>query len=189
MKELAKKLIRMLCGDYSIYYIYSRSQEDLPATSEKTTTFSVKGIDAIAIKSSSDLLIRKQVGYTGADTHAYACFDDDRIVGVCFYWFGNRYLERNFWSLADKEAKLVQIISLPDMRGRGVATLLVSSSFQDMMRQGFHRVYARIWHSNIPSLRAFERAGWARIALVFEINPLRQKNPIRVYFNYKNRAI
>lgn len=184
MKELVKKLIHMLCGDYSIYYIYSQSHEDLPTFSEKTTTFSVKRVDAAAIESSADSLIREQVGYTGADTRAYACFDNDRIVGVCFYWFGNRYLERNFWPLANREAKLVQIISLPDMRGCGVATLLVSSSFRDMMRQKFHRIYARIWHSNIPSLRAFERAGWARIALVFEINPLRQKNPIRVHFNY-----
>ncbi|WP_394986031.1 GNAT family N-acetyltransferase [Cellvibrio sp.] len=188
VKEFAKKLARMLIGDYSAYYIYSQSTEDSsPFKLGTATTFRVGPVDEFTINSSPESLIREQVGYAGPGSHAYACFDHDRIVGVCFYWFGNRYLKRNFWPLVDGEAKLVQIISLPEMRGRGVATMLIASSCRDMMQNnGFCRTYARIWHSNMPSLRAFERAGWTRVALIIEINPLRRSRPTCIRFDSKS---
>lgn len=186
VKELAKRLAGMLFGDYSVYRIYSRLP-DAPSASPPVTTASltVAPVDEAAINSSGDSLIRDQAGYMGPGSHGYACFDGDRIVGVCFYWFGERYLKRNFWPLADGEAKLVQIISLPEVRGRGVASLLIAVSCQDMMQKGFHRAYARIWHSNTPSLRAFERSGWTRRALVIEAHPGWRRRPIRMSFDAK----
>ena len=186
MKALAKKLARALLGEYSAYYIYARAADDKVLASPATTqTFRFAQIDASLLQTSQDALIREQADYAGQEAHAYACFADNRIVGVCFYWFGRRYLQRNFWPLADGEAKLVQIIALPDMRGRGVATQLIEWSWRDMRRQGFQKTYARIWHSNTPSLRAFERAGWARVALVLEINPFKRSRPIRLRFGAK----
>ncbi len=183
MKELAKKLARAILGEYSAYYVYAKSGEGNSSTRPQVTLpFRVESVEESVIQSSPDLLIREQAGYAGPGSHAYACFDGDRIVGLGFYWFGDRYLKRNFWPLADGEAKLVQIVSLPEIRGRGVATKLIMSSFQDMMEKGFSRLYARIWHSNTPSIRAFERAGWVRIALVLEINPLRRSQPTRLRF-------
>lgn len=183
MKSLAKKLAHLLLGEYSAYYIYAQSAEGAQlAATQLTSNFSVRKVDASEIHDHTNSIIKEQADYAGIESHAYACFDDNRIVGVCFYWFSGRYLARNFWPLAPGEAKLVQIISLPEMRGRGVATTLVVRSCADMMQQGFHQIYARIWHSNMPSLRAFERAGWRRIALVIEINPLRQSRPFRLRF-------
>lgn len=187
MKALAKKLAHMVLGEYSAYYVYAQSAQGAKhAATQITSTFSVRKMDASMIRSHADATIKEQADYAGIEAHAYACFDDERIVGVCFYWFGNRYLQRNFWPLAAGEAKLVQIISLPEMRGRGVATTLVAQSCRDMMQRGFHQTYARIWHSNTPSLRAFERAGWRRIALVIEINPFRRSRPVRLRFSSKS---
>lgn len=186
VKDLAKKIARTLFGDYSAYYIYSRSIEDIsPYPQGTTAAFRVESVDESMINSNTDPLIREQAGYAGAESCAYACFDGDRIVGICFYWFGNRYRKRNFWPLVDGEAKLVHVISHPEMRGRGIATMLITSSCRDMMQKGFCRTYARIWHSNTPSLQAFERAGWMRVALVIEINPLRRNWPIRIRLNSK----
>lgn len=186
MKELAKKIARTLLGEYSAYCIYSRSNKDASTFHvEMSTKFSVGLVNESVIKSSPEPLIREQFGYSGEGSYAYACFDGDRIVGVCFYWFGDRYLKRNFWPLKDGEAKLVQIITLPDVRGRGVATRLIASSCQDMMQKGFRQTYARIWHSNKPSLRAFKRAGWTQVAIVIEINPLRRKQPLCICFYSK----
>ena len=183
MKALVKKFAHLLLGEYSAYYVYAQSADGAKqAATQTTSTFSVRKVDASIIHHHADATIKEQADYTGLEAHAYACFDDDRIVGICFYWFGNRYLQRNFWPLAAGEAKLVQIISLPEMRGRGVATTLVALSCLDMMQQGFHQTYARIWHSNTPSLRAFERAGWRRVALVVEINPFRRSRPVRLRF-------
>ncbi|MHB1052271.1 MAG: GNAT family N-acetyltransferase [Thiobacillus sp.] len=186
MKELAKKFARLIFGEYSAYYVYSRSAGDASLSQQRASaTFRVEPVDELTIKETPAPWIREQAGYAGSGSHAYACFNEGRIVGLCFYWFGNRYLQRNFWPLADGEAKLVQIISHPEMRGRGVATILITSSFQDIVQKGFGRAYARIWHSNTPSIRAFERAGWVRIALVLEINPLRRSQPIRIRVNSK----
>ena len=182
-------MARMLLGDYSAYQIYAWSSDSVSLFKTGTiSTFRVKPVDEFGINSSTELLIREQVGYAGPGSRAYACFDNDRIIGVCFYWFGNRYLKRNFWPLQNDEAKLVQIISVPEMRGRGVASMLIAESCRDMIQKGFSQTYARIWHSNTPSIKAFERAGWTRIALVLEINPLRKTRPIRIRFNLKSRA-
>ena len=189
MKDFAKKLAHIILGEYSAYHVYARSNEgSTPPQLSTASPFRVTEVDESAIKLSPDALIREQAGYAGPGSLAYACFDGDRIVGLCFYWFGERYLKRNFWPLAEGEAKLVQIVSLPEIRGRGVATTLIKSSFQDMSEKGFSRSYARIWHSNTPSIRAFERAGWMRIALVLEINPLRRSQPIRMRFNARAPA-
>lgn len=181
-RELAKKLARLFLGEYSLYRIYSspsneRGEEPSEAANK---SFRVEPVDERTLDASEDALIRDQAGYCGPGARAYACFDGDRIVGVCFYWFGDRYLKRNFWPLESSEAKLVQIISLPEMRGRGVATTLIKGSCQAMISNGFRRAYARIWHSNQPSLMAFERARWERVASVLEINPLRLNRPIRI---------
>jgi RimJ/RimL family protein N-acetyltransferase len=186
MKQLLKALTRLLFGEYAFYYIYTRSAKDFSRQeATASSTFRVIPVNASLVLKSDDPLIQQQVGYAGLGAHGYACLDGQRIVGICFYWFGARYQKRNFWPLLEREAKLVQIISLPEMRGRGIASLLIGWSCQDMLEQGFDRVYARIWHSNTPSIKAFERAGWSRVSLVIEINPLRRAQPTKLRINSK----
>lgn len=190
MKALAKKLARMFLGEYSAYYVYALSTRDaVGASVQSASPYRVASADESRLKSSADATIRAQSGYAGLGSYTYALYDGDRIIGVCFYWFGARYLTRNFWPLADGEAKLVQIIVLPEMRGRGAAGQLIASSIQDMARHGFRRAYARIWHSNTPSLRAFERAGWMRVALVLEINPFRRARPLQLRLRARGRQV
>lgn len=185
MKSLAKKLARLVLGDYSIYYIYARTASAQPVHRAKpSSTVDVRPVDEPALRAQDDPAIRDQAGYAGAGTLAYAAFINERMMGVCFYWFGERYRARNFWPLKPDEAKLVQIWVHPDARGRGVATRLIVDSFEWVAGHGFHRSYARIWHTNTPSIKAFERAGWARVAKVIEINPLRRKRPIRLEQDY-----
>jgi RimJ/RimL family protein N-acetyltransferase len=123
--------------------------------------------------------MQEQAGYAGEEALAYACMHEGQIVGLCFYWYGARYLQRNFWPLQSAEAKLVQIITSPRMRGKRVAGTLIASSCDDVMKRGFERVFARVWHSNEPSLRAFAGAGWWRCAKVFDVNPFRRPQPMR----------
>lgn len=186
MKEIAKKLMRLLLGDYSAYVIYTdMTERDALQQAGTDARFKVLPVDSAVIDACPSPLIREQIGYAGPGAYAYACLEQDRLVGVCFYWFGDRYLKRNFWPLQNDEAKLVQIITLPEARGAGVATLLIAQSCRDMAAKGFTRVFARIWHSNTPSIKAFKRAGWVRIALVLEINPFRRSRPHRIRLNVK----
>ncbi|EDZ65500.1 acetyltransferase, GNAT family [Nitrosococcus oceani AFC27] len=186
-KELSKKLARLVLGDYSAYYVYASpvdSENSAPTASRPK--FSVRATDQQMLELSSEPLIREQMHYLGEEAYAYACYLDNRIAGVCIYWYGERYRKRDFWPLRNDEAKLVQIVTSPSMRRSGVATQLIALSCLDMLKRGFRRTYARIWHSNSPSLRAFERAGWSKVALVIEINPLRLRRPNRIRFNSRS---
>ena len=180
LKGLVKKLARLLLGDYAPYFIYCLVPEQTASPQTQEQALDVRLVDDSVLELTESPVMREQAGYFGAESLGFGCFHEDRLVGLCFYWYGDRYRQqRNFLPLKDGEAKLVQIIVSPEARGRGVATALIERSAGEVVRQGFRTLYARIWHSNVPSLKAFERAGWRRIALVLEINPFRSARPIR----------
>jgi RimJ/RimL family protein N-acetyltransferase len=183
MKRLAKKLAKLLFGNYSVYYIYACKAGQGERAAANASGFRFAPVDKAQVESSNAALIVDQSAYHGSDTHAYACFRGARIVGSCYFWHGARYRERNFWPLARDEAKLVQIVVIPRMRGRAVATNLIACAAENMFQKGFRCLYARIWHSNTPSWRAFQRAGWVRVAVVIEARPLPWLAPLRVVFS------
>ena len=178
MKTLLKKLAGLVLGDYAAYHVFSCADARAPA--RDLTGFSFAIIDQAQVWASADALIRDQAGYHGCDAYAYACLADAQIVGLCYFWFGCRYRERNFWPLRDREAKLVQIVTVPAMRGRAIAPHLIAFASADMFARGFERLYARVWHSNTRSSRAFRRAGWERVATVIEMRPLARRHLFRM---------
>ncbi|MDC8760585.1 GNAT family N-acetyltransferase [Janthinobacterium fluminis] len=183
MKAWLKIIARAMLGEYSAYYVLSRGQDDgAAARPPQAQHYRVALVDQAAIRRCPDALMREQAAYAGDGALAYACLCGERIVGLCFYWHGARYATRNFWPLKNAEAKLVQIICSPDMRGKKVAATLIAASCADVMRRGFQRAYARVWHSNAPSLRAFAGAGWTRRALLIEVHPFGRKRPLRFRF-------
>jgi GNAT superfamily N-acetyltransferase len=96
---------------------------------------------------------------------------------VAYYWHGQRYRSRNSSHIEDGAAKLVHIVTVPSERGKGVASLLIAESTSIMLQQGFCPLYARIWHSNRPSLSAFARAGWRPCGWLLQANPFRRQLP------------
>lgn len=183
MRNFLKTIARTAFGEYSAYHILRRTRGDeaapLPA---QAADYRVVPVDRATIEASPDPLMREQAGYAGDESQAYACMQGDTIAGLCFYWHGARYLKRNFWPLQPTDAKLVQIITAPASRGKKVAGTLIALSGSDMLERGFDRLFARVWHSNEPSLRAFAGARWVRCATVIEINPLRRAQPLRLRF-------
>lgn len=170
MKKALKAAARALFGDYAVYHIASVDLKNSTAAPASQAPHIV-AVDRSRILASPDSLIREQADYAGEGAHAFACLEGDRIVALCFYWHDARYAARNFWPLQAGEAKLVQIVTVPDRRGRGLAPALIAQSGARMRSAGFRRLFARIWHSNHPSLAAFERAGWSRVATVVEVHP------------------
>lgn len=129
MKELLKSFARAILGDYYAYYILRRDKvAGAIAPSPQTSQYRVVPADRAMIASCADPLMREQAGYAGDGALAYACLHDEQIVGLCFYWYGERYLSRNFLPLKSAEAKLVQIITSPQMRGKRVAGALIAAS-------------------------------------------------------------
>jgi GNAT superfamily N-acetyltransferase len=186
MRNFLKALSRFLLRDYSFYRIYGRHCMDNDTS--PMAEFRFEPIEKNQISDSLDAMIAEQAWYHDRDTYAYACLEDSRIVGLCFFWHGTGYTRRNFWPLGEHEAKLVQIFVLPEKRGRGIGHRLIEAATQDMNRQGFRYVYARIWRSNTPSLRAFERAGWERVATVIEICPRGKSKSFRLELRNRDSA-
>lgn len=173
MRELVKRVLRLLLGNYAAYHIYAIDSRHEVAAQVPEGDSRIEAIDAVDLSASGHAQMRDQSGYCGADAQAFGCWCEGQLVACCIYWYGERYARhRNYWPLALGQAKLVQVITLDSMRGRGLAGRLINHSANAMLGQGFQRLFARIWHSNGPSLRAFERAGWRRASTVFDAMPL-----------------
>ena len=183
-----KSLARWIVGDYDVYRIFAADG----AAAVSRLPMGMMRFEAVTVDSvaaSADDLIRAQLSYSGVGTLAFACHVEGRIVGLCFFWHGNRYRTRNYWPLADGQAKLVQIVTVPDMRGKGVARGLIEYSTACMLEQGFTRLLARVWLTNAQSQAAFIAAGWKQIAIVVRINPLRRAHPMRITFGERPTAL
>jgi RimJ/RimL family protein N-acetyltransferase len=163
VRNCLKRLAHLFLTGYEAYFIYgSRGFRASPPVAPYV--FAEVG-DATLETAAGE--IRASRIYAGEGAQGFGLFDGGRPVCVAWFWYGDRYRTRNFWPLAPDEAKLVHIVSSPDMRGRGLAPMLLELCVDAMANKGFHRLYARIWFSNTPSVRAFRKAGWRRVALAF----------------------
>ena len=166
-KGILKAALGRLLGDYSFYRIFASPTE--PAFADTAEASCAVAVDRNALEAARFPEMREQSWYAGTGAHVFAWMQDQDIVAVCAFWHGDRYAERAFWPLESKEAKLVQIVVEAAHRGQGIAPRLIAQSAARMHALGFARLYARVWHSNSPSLRAFEAARWMRIASVVEV--------------------
>jgi ribosomal protein S18 acetylase RimI-like enzyme len=182
MRSLLRKVMHGLFGDYAIYRIFERDLDN-PNSVKLQEGVSYQYLDGTALLASTlDPDIRRTAGYAGDEAWGFvACVKNDP-VSVCWIWAGKRYSTRNFWPLKDGEAKMVEIVTARDYRGRGLAPGLVLFAENHMRTLGFHYLYARVWHNNTPSLAVFDKAGWRYCALVVELYPIGKTKPLRYVF-------
>lgn len=178
MKSLLRAIASPLLGEVEPYRVL-RVDSPGPARGLQRPP-QVSRVDADAIVADPIASIREQAWYCGSQSAAYAWTDGGQTAALCFYWWGERYRQRNFWPLAEGQAKLVQVITAPEHRGKGVARRLISASSAQMFDDGFERLYARVWHSNAPSLAAFDAAGWKKVAFVVRCSPPWRRSAIRL---------
>jgi len=173
MNAVLRGLAKLVLGDYEIYRIYRR---DLRTETRATPApgVALRPIGSTdEITGSPDPDLQRQSIYAGPGAQGFGAWIEGNLAGVCWYWETGRYRrDRNFWPLEDGDVKLVQIAVGAAYQGRGVGQALMAHSEHEMALQGSRRAYARIWHSNTPSIRLFERAGWRPIAQVTILKPL-----------------
>jgi len=170
--SIAQGVAKIAFGHYELYRIYAcsptRNSPQHPTGCQLARIY-----DPQDLLSSDDPEMKQLAKYDGAEAYGFFAKVDSRIAAGCYFWTGDLYRrERNFWPLGAKEAKLVQITTGVAFRGRGIAPLLLRFAASEMASLGYERLFARIWHSNRPSLSAFEKAGWEYIAFVVRIFPL-----------------
>lgn len=183
MKSALKRLAKFLLGDYGIYRIFrapeetSRIDDESPEAADEPQFIET---DASALESADSELLRDQAWYGGPGSFVFACVAENRMVATSIVWYGERYKTRNFWPLESGEAKLVQIVVDDRIRSRGIGTRLIRYTASQVARKGMSACYARVWHSNAPSVAAFKKAGWTEIALVVEFYPFGRGKPVRI---------
>jgi GNAT superfamily N-acetyltransferase len=167
--------------DYEIYWIFEWQCAAAPMhTPGAENRYAMTEVDEAAIRALPCALLREQAWYAGDGARAFLATLDGTPAGLCFYWYGARYRTRNFWPLQPGQAKLVQVIVEPAHRGQGVAGALIARSAHVLANERFATLFARVWHSNAPSIAAFRRAGWRRRALVVTAVPAGIQHRLRV---------
>jgi GNAT superfamily N-acetyltransferase len=122
----------------------------------------------------------QRFSYGGDDAYGYGLLLDGQMAAICWFWGHRRSRDRLPWHLSAGEAIMVDLLTLPEYRGRGLATLLIRHAGMEMRRSGMRTLYTWVWHSHRASYLAFEKAGWRQIAWVLELGFPGTQRPLRL---------
>jgi GNAT superfamily N-acetyltransferase len=125
--------------------------------------------DSVVIASSPDDEMRKRSGHHDEFTRTFGAWEGSRLIGLCTFAFGKGY--RGFYDLGPDDAELTDIFTVASCRAKGTATALIRHGTTRMHTAGFKTLYAKVWHSNHPSARAFIKARWRQQAFFIRLNP------------------
>lgn len=146
-------------------------------------------VDERTVAESGDEEIRESAWYGGRDASGYALLRTSRIVCLQWLWFGERLRRAGFWRFADGDAVSMHLVTVPDERGRGYATLIKRLTAGRMRERGFGALYSRIWWTNAPSLRVSEKAGWHRAGTTLSVVTPWRDAPFEWRFARRGRPV
>ncbi|MEN3026573.1 MAG: GNAT family N-acetyltransferase [Chlorobiota bacterium] len=89
---------------------------------------------------------------------AYYCFASNGLL-----WIEELGVQRYF---APDEAYVHTCYTLPPYRGRGLHSRTIAAACGWLACHGFRQAYALVGERNLPSLRGFQRAGFASVSRV-----------------------
>jgi RimJ/RimL family protein N-acetyltransferase len=164
MKEWVKRALSACFEEHELYRIYRSPALDNDGCG---------GGDQAIVELTRDSFdtappfIRSLQHYLGGESIAVGIYVGDNLASAAVYLWGDKYHRTDgFIPIAQGQAKLEQINTDEAYRGRGLATKVIQGSCRIMRDKGFRRLYARVWHNNNSSVRAFEKAGWTEIGFV-----------------------
>lgn len=183
-------LAQLLFGPYLLYRIYSVGTSGCAELQPCGWTIGPQH-DAKEFARTDDPEFRYLADreFPGEDAYCWSARMDGQLTSGIWFWGGDRGSKREegFWPLLPGEAKVVQVTTHRRFRGRGIAPQLIEYATHEMGKLGFHRLFARVWHSNRASIRAFTKAGWSSVAYVVVLYPFRSNR--RWCFVFKKRTI
>lgn len=166
---MIRALVQRLLGDYALYRVYRGGEATGSDPASDLRLEPIRTVDAF--DRAADPRLAALRSYAGAGAHGFAAWVGDHLAGACWYWESEADRQGDTWPTGPGEAKLAQIVTAAEHRGRGIATRLIGYSAEAMRERGFKALFARVWHSNHASNHAFERAGWRYIAFVIQFAP------------------
>lgn len=165
IKSIAKGTVGKLLTDYQINRVYhiDLHEESKQTSTPATLNFALIG-DQAELDMALDARVRDHAWYGDEKDNSlgFRLSDGEHIVCTAWYWRKQHSrLPRRFASIDDNELVLADLITADGMRGRGYAGLLMNYADGQLYRKGHTRLWTWIWHSNKPSIIAFEKAGWS----------------------------
>ena len=172
MIGIIRPILRLFVGQYALNHIY---YVDLPVSEpDPVAEWQIRPItsrEKELIDRSPDQKLRKSNGFDGPGATGFVLMVNNEPCTTC--WFHNPLLygQQAMWTIASDEAALVDLVTAEHYRGRNMAPYVIAMSGNVLANRGFRRLMAWIWWSNTPSRRAFEKAGWKKVAFVAQFNP------------------
>lgn len=117
-----RRFAKVVLGNYSAHFIYRSSREDSISEQIVSQNGKVRHVSLDELANCEHASIRDEMYYARSQSDAFAFIENGSILGLCFYWHGDGYKQRNFWPLQNNEVNLVQSMTLPAARGRGAAS-------------------------------------------------------------------
>jgi len=160
-----------LFGDYKLNRIYQVNLTGFQLRDSRN--LDVRRITNLEdLYRSDDQKMRKSASFGGDQYYGFGLWDNSVLASVCWIYTYEQFKEHLIWKPEKDEAMLVDLVTAEEYWGKGYAPALIERACLAMREAGFKRLYAWIWHSNYPSIRAFEKAGWTYIAFAVELYPL-----------------
>ena len=164
MKGWLKRALSACFEEHELYRIYQSPALDAASCAAKDQAIVELTEDSFE---SAPPFVRSLQHYLGGESIAVGIYVGGNLASAAVYLWGDKYHRTDgFIPIAQGQAKLEQINTDEGYRGRGLATRVILGSCHIMREQGFRRLYARVWHNNKSSGRAFEKAGWTEIGFV-----------------------
>jgi ribosomal protein S18 acetylase RimI-like enzyme len=162
VKAVAKAILRPLTTGYWNGWLYFIEPSRCSSGGEARTDVRCAVIDDVQqIAASRYPEIQMQALTPAPESWAFGAWIDHELAGVCWVQAGATHRARGgLMPLRDDEAEMAQMTIASAFRGRGLATILMCYSCQQMSSYGYRRLYGKIWHDNIASIRLVERTGW-----------------------------
>ena len=183
MRELLKKVLHVLLGDYHFWVVYSMDLPQAPGALPKGVT--VQPVTRDILLQARDPGLRARASFDGSESAGFGLYVEGELAVVQWFWWGDRYWkerEGRSWILGSDEVKSLGLYTVPAFRGQGYATLLKRYTAHEMGMRGFTRVYSRIWHSHRHSIDVSRKAGWRKVGSYIEIVPFGRRIELRLPF-------
>lgn len=177
--RMARACGRTVLRSYRLVRIY---ETDL----ESKHTAPPLGVDIRRIRSpnemcqAKDARMRDHAWFVDGEAIAFGLWVDGDLVATCVNWTTPRFQDPAVATLQQDEVALVDLLTAAQYRGRGYGGMLLAYTEDALKRYRFRRAVCTVWHSNEPSIRTFERAGWVYTAFLIEASVCLIRKPFRL---------
>jgi RimJ/RimL family protein N-acetyltransferase len=180
VKRALRWIAHRLFADYSAYRIYCAPEggEEQPRL-PRGVEFSRLDEQLLRVaKEHSSPAVRRTARHGDGQALGFALTRAGALLSLVFYAGRDAYYGDSVWTLEDEDAALLEILTVEEFRGEGLAPLLIRLSSHAMRDAGKKRLICWIWWSHLSSQRAFEKAGWRRIGFTASVKLHGLRSPL-----------